>query len=85
MVYNLLHLWLTFITFVVIVTFIVDYYIDGWYICGFNRFIWDSILLTPVKPHRLLGESTVLYFFFTKDLSKFYIKAWLSYLINLTV
>ena len=29
MVYNLLHLWLTFITFVVIVTFIVDYYIDG--------------------------------------------------------
>ena len=63
MVYNLLHLWLTFITFVVIVTFIVDYYIDGWYICGYNRFIWDSILLTPVKPQRLLGESTVLYFF----------------------
>ena len=29
MVYNLLHLWLRFITFVVIVTFMVDYYIDG--------------------------------------------------------
>ena len=39
-----------------------------------NPFIRDSILLTPVKPQRLLGESTVLYFF-TKDLSKFYIKA----------
>ena len=39
-----------------------------------NPFIRDSILLTPVNPQRLLGESTVLYFF-TKDLSKFYIKA----------
>ena len=29
-VYNLLHLRLTFFTFVVIVTFIVDCYIDGW-------------------------------------------------------
>ena len=59
MAYNLLHLWLTFITFVVIVKFMVDYYI-----CGFNPFIWDSILLTPVKPQRLPGESTVLYFFY---------------------
>ena len=29
MVYNLLHLWLTFITFVVIVTFIVDITLMG--------------------------------------------------------
>ena len=28
-----------------------------------NPFIGDSIILTPVKPQRLLGESTVLYIY----------------------
>ena len=69
----------------VFVTFMVDYYIDGWLfvvnenIYSFNplslspypllqwrrgnRFIRDSIILTPVGPQRLLGESTVIYIF----------------------
>ena len=44
-----------------------------------NPFIGDSILLTPVLPQRLLGESTLLYFFLQRTSVNFTLK--LGYLV----
>ena len=67
-----------------------DIFVVNYNICGFNPlslspypllqwrlenpFIWDSILLTPVMPQRLLGESTVLIVFLQRTSVNFTLK-----------